>query len=76
MKECKECVEQIGCNVNTSMTFLSVKTSGQAAKASLDLVCTILIGQLPTQVKCKVKAFYADVKTDGSISDRNARKLI
>ena len=56
--------------------FYQLKCQAKHAKASLDLVCTILIGQLPKQVQCMAKAFYADVKTDGSISDGNARKLI
>ena len=56
--------------------FYQLKRQDKHAKASLDLVCTILIGQFPKQVQCKAKALYADVKTDGSISDGNARKLI
>ena len=57
--------------------FYNLKKQARDAKAPLDLVCTILIGQLPKQVQSKAKTFYADKRQgDSTVLEADARLLM
>ena len=57
--------------------YYRLKRKAKQADAKLELVCSILIAQLPKVIQGKVKTFYADSKAnDGTITELNARLVI
>ena len=57
--------------------FYHLKKKAKQVDGKLELICSILIGELPKQIQGKVKAFYVEKKDgNGTISELNARLLI
>ena len=56
--------------------FHELKKLPKDANADNNLVCNIMIGQLPKSIQQKVKETYSDKKGDAIISDANARAVL
>ena len=57
--------------------YYHLKKKAKQVDGKLELICSILIGELPKQIQGKVKAFYVEKKDgNGTISELNARLLI
>ena len=56
--------------------FYELKKLSKHAKADNNLVCNILIGQLPKVIQSNAKTVFAETKRPGLISDTNARVLL
>ena len=57
--------------------FYQLKKQSKHANASLQLIFTIIIGQLPKEIHGKAKTFFADKRiAAGNISEINGRALI
>ena len=57
--------------------YYHLKKKAKQVDGKLELICSILIGQLPKQIQGNVKAFYVEKKDgNGTILELNARLLI
>ena len=56
--------------------FYELKKLAKDANADNNLICNIMIGQLPKSIQQKVKETYSDKKGDAIISDANARAVL
>ena len=56
--------------------FYELKKLAKDANADNNLICNIMIGQLPKSIHQKVKETYSDKKGDAIISDANARAVL
>ena len=54
--------------------YYKLKQEASRANANLDLVCSILIGQLPRTVKNKVKEFFAEARSQSGIAKVKPRQ--
>ena len=74
--QCKNFVEKIGQVECMRMIFYELKKLAKHAKADNNLVCNILIGQLPKVIQSNAETLFAEKKGTGLISDTNARVLL
>lgn len=56
--------------------FYKLKRQAKLAEAPLNLVCSIIIGQLPRQIQGKVKERYSNRADESSVSEKEARDLL
>ena len=65
------------CHEKIDGFYYHLKKKAKQANAKLELICSILTGQLPKQIQGTVKAFYVKKKDyNGTISELNACLLI
>ena len=77
--QCKNFVEKIGqveCMWMIFFIFYQLKKFAKHAKADNNLVCNILIGQLPKVIQSNAKTLFAEKKGTGLISVTNASVLL
>ncbi len=55
--------------------FFKLKKTAKHANAKLDMVCSIMISQMPKETQTKLKGWYSD-NVSGSVSEDKARKLL
>ena len=56
--------------------YYKLKREASRANANFDLVCSIVIGQLPRTVKNKAKEFYAESRSESGITESQARAVL
>ena len=65
-----------GVHVDDFFILYQLKKFAKHAKADNNLVCNILIGQLPKVIRSNAKTLFAEKKGTGLISDTNACVLL